>query len=100
MYYHEHFRQLSIAKNALTLNEIQQLVANYGAFPIKRREVRKNIALTISEVIKEKGLDKNIDFVKGFLAINAKDEKMKKTYCELIGIQSQQAKALGLYIEK
>ena len=31
-------------------------------------------------------MEKELDFVKGFVGINGKDEKMKKIYCELIGI--------------
>jgi hypothetical protein len=67
--------------NQLSQPQIEQLVATYAAFPLKRREIRRRIGGIISEEAKKRQLQLDAKFVKSLVEINGKDEKMKKNYC-------------------
>lgn len=100
LYFHEHFKQLETVKSSMNNQEIEELVMVYAAFPLKRREIRRTIGSVLSQEIKQRNLDKDIRLVKMLMDINRKDEKMRKSYCELLSIEPQEAQLLGYYVGK
>jgi hypothetical protein len=74
-------RQLPEALPQLTIGELQELIKIYGAFTLKRREIRRRIGGMVGEQIKARGLIGDTGIVGELIGINGKDEKMKKNYC-------------------
>lgn len=50
--------------------------------------------------MKQRGLECKVELVRALMDINRKDEKMRRSYCELLSIEPQQAKLLGYYVPK
>ena len=66
-------------------------MATYAAFPLKRRAIRKRIGGVLGEEVKRRQLQET-GLVKALVDINGKDEKMNKNYCEMMGLDLEQAK--------
>jgi hypothetical protein len=74
----------------MTDGEIEQLVDVYGVFPIKRREIRRRIGRVLCGEIMGRGLAGREGVVGKLIEINRKDEKMKRTFRELLGLPQPQ----------
>lgn len=85
IYYQEHLRQLAATYTQLSTPQLEQLVATYAAFPLKRRAVRRRIGSLLCEEVRRRQLQET-GLVKVLIGINGKDEKMKKSYCEMMGL--------------
>jgi hypothetical protein len=73
------------------------LAGTYAAFPLKRREIRRRIGAILGEEVKRRELQQEMGLVKVLVDINGKDEKMKKSFCEIMGLDLENAKSIGLY---
>lgn len=85
-YYIQHQRQLEQNVAAITDAQLQQLVETYGLFPIRRREVRRNIGKVLAGEISKRGIESRRSLALKLVEINAKDEKMKRLYRDLLGL--------------
>jgi hypothetical protein len=70
----------------MTNEQLEELVDVYSLFPIKRREIRRKIGGVICGEIKKRGIVDRQSVVLKLIDINRKDEKMKRTYRDLLGI--------------